>query len=191
VSSKTLRFAVSLVTMALSAFALEGCPPCGRDVDASVGAWRFEDCTDSACGLTVVSGSTRVTTTFHPGEHGLELASGTTIQGSLSSGLSSPYGMPALKVIARCDAGTSLAVELDLSTVTRNDATGASTTTEPTDETVRGGLSPTNAWAVANTSFFVTGTVSRLRAVRLSTMGPGRCQIDNLEVTQSFYGFCE
>lgn len=190
-SSKTLRFAVSLVTMALSALALEGCPPCGRDVDAAVGAWRFEDCTDNTCGLTAIAGATRVTTTFHPGEHGLELSTATTIQGNLSSGPSTPYGMPGLKVLARCDAGTSLAVELDLSTQTRNATTGAIDTTNPTDETVRGELTTTSAWSVVNHSFFVAGTVSRLRAVRLSTVGPGRCQIDNLQVTQSFFGFCE
>lgn len=186
---KMLRLAASLVASAASALALEGCPPCGSNGAQAVGAWSFENCADAACGFTVESGTTRVTATFHPGEHGLDLAPGTSIVAPVSVTASTLYGMPFVKVLARCDAGSSLSVELGATSTSRDAAPDAGTTGE--DETLRATIPTTTTWALANEQLVSTGQVRRLNSVRVIAAGAGHCQIDQLEVSVNFYGFCD
>ncbi len=186
---KMLRLAASLVASAVSALALEGCPPCGPTDAQAIGEWSFEHCSDASCGFTVESGSTRVTATFHPGEHGLDLAPGTSIVAPVSVAASTLYGMPFVKLLARCDAGSSLSVELGATSTARDAAPDAGTTGEV--ETLRGTITTTTTWALANQAFVSTGQVRRLNSVRVIAAGAGHCQIDQLEVSVNFYGFCE
>lgn len=188
---KKLRLAASLAASAVSALALEGCPPCGSTDAQAVGAWSFENCADASCGFTVESGVTRVTATFHPGEHGLDLAPGTSIVAPLTVAASTRYGTPGVRLLARCDTGASLSIELDATTTAtaRDVAPDAGTPTQ--DDTLRADLNTTTSWAQAGQSIFTSREITRLSAVRVIAAGAGHCQIDQLQVTLSFYGFCD
>ncbi len=188
-----LRLALSALGTLTAALALGGCPPCGSAGPYSVASWGFEECTDSTCGFTVESGAARRASLFHPGEHGLDLAGSTSVKGLISGAPANPYGAPSASLIARCDAGTTLTISLQVSV---SESSGASSAAPgaPRQERDAWLTSPASVGSTwSRTTVFLPSpeSVSRILAARVTTEGTGHCQIDEFEVSQNGLGFCE
>lgn len=188
---RMLRLAASLIASGAAALTLQGCPPCGPSSDRIAREWSFERCSDATCGFTAASGSTRLTATFHPGEHGFELAPATTVEASLFESVVPTYSTPEVSLKVRCDPGASLVIELDVMTRASESAVSGSAADEPTRETLRQIVQTSPTWSPTNAWFTAQRRVSRLDTLRLITAGSGRCQVDDLRVFAASHAFCD
>lgn len=189
-----LRLALSAIGTLTAALTLGGCPPCGSLDPYTVASWGFEECADSTCGFTVESGSARRTSLFHQGEHGLDLGAGTSVKGFVAGAPANPYGAPSVSLLARCDAGTTLSVSLQVSLGSASGASPLFTPGAPREERdtwLTAPASVSSAWSRATVFLPSAESVSRVLAVRVVTEGAGHCQIDELDVVQNSAGLCE
>lgn len=100
-----MRYLVLSVTFATGCFGPAFC--CQSNYGAEARHSFESDCADPLCGFRLINGSATPVTAFHPAEHALLLAAGTTIE---EDGQYSVYaeGPEFVQLVVRCDPGTQL-----------------------------------------------------------------------------------
>ena len=157
----------------------------------------FEDVCDGdlPCGWERIGGSAEqaryVRTSFHTGEHGLELTGDAQVRGP-GSDPSAPlftFGSLEARFIARCDAGAGIDIIVGLAEV---DADGVDTGRANMTELAT--VFPPESWTdtpaatlITSEGAFIDGGLGppllsqvRVTSVVLSMNGPGRCEIGEI-----------
>lgn len=157
----------------------------------------FEDVCDDGlpCGWQRVDGSPDdvryVSTSFHPGEHGIRLTGPATVRGPGSDGRAANFTLGSLEArfIARCDAGSSIEIVVGL-----RETTVSGMPSGRTDMTLPARVYPAPTWSttpettiITSESAFVDGGLGppvqgelEITSVLLSKTGPGSCEVAEL-----------
>lgn len=185
----TMRW-ISLAAAALAASAaLSGCLPCNVPA-TSRGAWSFEGCASARCGFQVERGEARVVPLFHPGEHGLDLDARTTVRVDLTDLDARTPSTVDLSLLARCEPGVTLTATVDAMARPAGAAPGDGGVAQPT--TLERQLDVTTQWQQVRVMLGTLEGVTEVRALRLSTTGASRCQVDDVTISRvAFQAFCD
>lgn len=181
-------FSMQLAAMALFTELLAGCP-CGQATPLV--AYHFEDdCADALCGFTIPAGQANRVIAIAPGEHALQLEPNTELDRVLSLPLAGASSALVLGYVARCETGTSLALTVTVSETRASDG-GLAT---PSISARTAATSPTSDWARYDTQVVSTSTVpggtlrtAAIIGLRIQSTGPGRCWVDDVELTTIRY----
>ncbi len=165
----------------LTTWCAAGCLPCETGGE-SVMRWSFESCADAACGFGVEAGSARRWATYHGGEHGLLLGPNTSVRAFSTRPWPEGSRAPAVQLLARCDEGTALALEVEV-------PGGISSPAEPT--TRRSIVSASPRWAPHFVRLPEAHALYGFSLVRLVTTGSGNCQVDDIELRANDSGVCQ
>lgn len=158
-----------------------GCVPCDTGGEG-VMRWSFESCADAACGFGVEAGSAQRWAAYHRGEHSLLLGRNTSVRASATRPWPEGSHGPAVFLLARCDEGTALALELEVPSET-------SPATEPTRHRTIVSASP--QWAPHFVRFPGVQAVYGFGLVGLVTSGSGGCQVDDIELRANDRDACQ
>ncbi len=138
--------------------------------------WNFETpCTGGAsCDFVAEQGSADVTSGFHPGERILLLAPNSTAAARLDWGEPARAYPVTFSLLARCDANTLLVATFEVG------AAPAAVMGER-DTSVRAPIEASETWRGA-TGEFMSSFAGRAARFRLTTVGPGVCQVDSIQL---------
>lgn len=156
----------------------------------------FDDvCENGVCRWTVTQGDGTVepTSTIHAGEHGLRFFGGDVTATNANLGTMQFFGSSDVTVTlsARCDPGSSLLLRLNLFAVTGG--------TDPVG-VYELAVQPIQTWSSARTATMTaevpippdpTGAGTARALFSISKVGPGSCEVDDLDLSGGFPVFCE
>ncbi len=166
-----------------------------RAADSFLWEETFEEvCDGLPCDWVRVGGAPEdvryVTTSFHPGEHGIALSGDGSVRGPGGESMPATFAIGTLeaRVVGRCDAGAGVDIEVGLEMAAGLDGGGGFDNTTPATVFLP------DSWAEASTSIpitsasaFVDGGVGapmmfgttdlRITSVLLTMNGPGTCEI--------------
>ena len=135
-------------------------------------------CNGLPCGFILEAGSASVGTTYHAGEHGIRIETASAVRKDfdVSANLTlTPETV--VRWMALCDKSTSFEMVVGFD----------KGTTDILEISPAGTLSPFKEPAAVNEILFPLGTLGpttpfpeRLRSLRLETLGPGGCTLDDL-----------
>lgn len=187
------RFALLIAACLFLGSECDESPPCA----GGIGPHETFDtlCDESVCGWGITRGEGNVESisTIHPGERGLRFSGADVTATNSNVGLMSFFGSPdvSLALSARCDAGSSLLIWVDI-------------LARPGDSAPIGvyelAVQPIQTWSTARVVTMnaevpvpidFSGSVTGTASVSISKVGDGNCEVDDLGLTAGFGSFCE
>jgi len=138
--------------------------------------WNFETpCTGGAsCAFVAEQGTAVVAPLFHPGERILTLGPRSAAAARLDWGEPTRAYLVSYSLLARCDADTSLVATFEVGAAPAA-LMGAQNTS------ARATIDASGTWRRV-TGSFMSSFAGRAVRLRLTTAGPGACQVDSIQL---------